>query len=67
MSQDKRFNLKEQIKIYIANTTHCEKKANSILLKILKSVKDGLFKAIKNLLVFLSVSFVESFNSTFRV
>lgn len=38
MSQDKRFNLKEQIKIYIANTTHYEKKANSILLKILKTL-----------------------------
>lgn len=38
MSQDKRFNLKEQIKIYIANTTHCEKKVNSILLKILKTL-----------------------------
>lgn len=38
MSQDTRFNLKEQIKIYIANTTHGEKKANSILLKILKTL-----------------------------
>lgn len=38
MSQDKRFNLKEQIKIYIANTTHGKKKANSILLKILKTL-----------------------------
>lgn len=38
MSQDKRFNLKEQIKIYIANTTHGEKKVNSILLKILKTL-----------------------------
>lgn len=38
MSQNKHYNLKEQIKIYLANTAHSEKKANSTLLKILKSL-----------------------------
>mgnify|MGYP006972482825 CR=1 FL=1 len=38
MSQNKYHNLKEQIKMYIANTAHSEKKPNFTLLKILKSL-----------------------------